>query len=80
MFEKELEYFKSNQKDLVKKYHGKTLVIQGCVILGVYASALQAYTETQKTHELGTFMIQPCEPGPDAYTVTIASTQIVAAQ
>ncbi len=80
MFEKEMQFFKSNQNDLVKKYNGKTLVIQGWTILGVYASALQAYTETQKEHAVGTFMIQPCEPGPDAYTVTIASTQIISEQ
>jgi hypothetical protein len=78
MFEKELEYFKANQAEWVKKHNGKVLVIQGGVLLGVYVTALQAYLETQKVHPVGTFMIQPCEPGPSAYSVTIASTQITA--
>ena len=76
MFEKELKYFISNQKKLVKKYQGKTLVIKGEAVIGVYSSPLEAYIEAQNEHELGTFMIQSCVPGPDAYTVTIASTNI----
>lgn len=71
MFKDELEFFITNQNELVKQYVGKVLVIKGQEILGVYDTTLQAYLETQKQHTLGTFMIQPCEPGPDAYSVTL---------
>ena len=71
MFEKELTFFIANQSELVQKYAGKILVIQGNDVAGVYDSALQAYLEAQKQFALGTFMLQPCEPGPEAYTVTI---------
>ena len=73
MFDTELNYFKAHQDELVAKHGGKTLVIRGENIEGVYETALQAYLEAQKTFELGTFMIQSCAPGPEAYTVTISS-------
>ena len=71
MFDKELRFFIANQGELVKKYAGKILVIRADEVVGVYDSALQAYIEAQKQFALGTFMLQPCEPGPEAYTVTI---------
>ena len=77
MFEEELEYFISNQNDLVNKHRGKFLVIKGKRIVGIYSSAIEAYYSTQKNHKLGSFMIQPCESGVDAYTVTIASANLV---
>lgn len=73
MFEKELEYFIANQEQLVNAHRGKVLVIKDQEILGVYDTDLEAYLKTQQEHPLGTFMIQPCTPGPDAYTVTISS-------
>jgi hypothetical protein len=77
MFDEELEYFISNQDDLVKKYRGKFLVIKGKSILGVYPSALEAYLSAQRSNDLGSVMIQSCEAGPDAYTVTIATSNMV---
>jgi len=71
VFESELAFFITHQKDLVSKYEGKTLVLRGNELVGVYASPLEAYLEAQKQFPPGTFMIQPCAPGPDAYTVTI---------
>jgi len=76
MFKEELEFFIANQSDLVSKYHGKVLVIKGQTIIGVYQDALDAYLQAQKEHEIGTFMIQPCEPGPYAYTVTLSSNYV----
>lgn len=73
MFERELEYFIANQEQLVQAHQGKILVIKDQEVLGIYDTELEAYCETQKEHMLGTFMIQPCAPGPDAYTVTISS-------
>jgi len=75
-FEKELAFFIENQEALIEKYLGKVLVIKGREIIGVYPTTLGAYLETQKTHPLGSFMLQPCLPGPEAYTVNIASTKI----
>jgi hypothetical protein len=73
MFERELNYFIAHQDELVAKHPGKVLVLRGENIEGAYDSALQAYLAVQKRFPLGTFMIQPCQPGPAAYTVTISS-------
>jgi hypothetical protein len=73
MFDKELAFFIAHQDELVEKHRGKILVIRDERIEGIYASPLEAYLSAQKRFPAGTFMIQPCEPGPDAYTVTINS-------
>ena len=73
MFDKELKFFIANQTELVTKYRGTVLVIRGERVEGAYPSAIAAYTEARQRFEPGTFMIQPCEPGPEAYTVTISS-------
>lgn len=73
MFEKELAFFIAHQDELVARHEGKTLVIRGENIEGVYRSPLEAFLAAQRQFTVGTFMIQPCEPGPSAYTVTINS-------
>jgi len=71
--EKELNYFKANQKELVKKYNSKFLVIKNQKVQGVYDSEIDAYTEAKKKFELGTFLIQQCLPGQESYTQTFHS-------
>lgn len=71
MFDKELAFFIANQDDLVAKHRGKVLVIRGERVEGAYESPLAAYTAAETQFQPGTFMLQPCEPGPGAYTVTI---------
>ena len=73
MFEKELRYFIDHQAELVAKYGGKILVLRGEKVEGTYDSPLEAYLSAKKRFPVGTFMIQPCESGPNAYTVTIGS-------
>jgi hypothetical protein len=76
MLEKELQFFIDNQERLVKEHRGKTLVIRGEEVVAVYDSPLEAYTEAMKKYDPGTFMIQPCNEGSDAYTVTITSHEL----
>jgi hypothetical protein len=76
MFDAELGFFIAHQDELVAKYRGQTLILRGENVEGVYDSPLAAYVEGQKRFPLGTFMIQPCEPGPSAYTVTINSVRV----
>jgi hypothetical protein len=71
MLKQELDFFIANQPTLASEYPGKVLVIKDQKVIGVYETELQAYVEAQKTNELGTFLIQPCESGAEAYTVTI---------
>ncbi len=73
MFQKELDFFQKQQEELVEKHDGKTLVIIGNEVIGAYENPLEAYIEASKSYEVGSFMIQPCKPGPDAFTVTIST-------
>lgn len=77
MFLEELDFFKAHQDELVRKHKGKVLAIKGQTVIGAYPDALIAYLEAQKEHQVGTFMLQPCEPGPEAFTVTISSTKLI---
>ncbi len=76
MFEKESNFFIANQEQLVHDHAGKVLVLRGEEVVGVYDDALQAYLDAVKKYKPGTFMIQPCIAGSDAYTVTITSHEL----
>ena len=76
--EKEFQYYLKHQAELVAKHNGKFVVIKNQTVLGAYASELEALTETQKHHELGTFLIQKCEPGEASYTQTFHSRVVFA--
>ena len=76
MFEKELGFFIANQEELVKEHRGKTLVLQGESVLGVYGNPLEAFLDAEKKYERGSYMIQPCVAGADAYTVTISTHEL----
>ena len=76
MFEKELAFFIDNQSELVSRYRGRVLLLKDATIAGVYDSPIDAYVAGQEKYEIGTFMIQPCEPGPSAYTVTLSSHEV----
>lgn len=58
--QKEFDFFLKNRSELISKYAGKFIVIKNEKILGVYDTQLNAYQETIKTNELGTFLIQLC--------------------
>ena len=77
MFDKELKYFIKNQSKLVQQYAGKTLVLKGASVAGVYDTALTAYIESKEKFKPGSFMIQPCIPGLDAFTVSISSANTI---
>ena len=72
MFDTELEFFITHQDELVAKHKGRALIISGRQVVGVRDTPLEAYLEAQKGLPPGSFMIQPCEPGPGAYSVTLA--------
>jgi len=73
VLEKEFQYYLDNQADLVKEHKGKYLVIKDQKVIGVYDTQAEAYAETQKEHEVGTFLIQLCDLGKDSYTQTYHS-------
>ena len=73
MLEKEFKFYLDNQEKLVREYNGKHIVIKDETVIGAYNSNSEAYFETIKKHELGTFLIQLCSPGEEGYSQTYHS-------
>jgi len=71
--EKEFNYYLEYQDELVKKYNGKFIVIKNYEVIGAFDSELEAVEKTAEKHELGTFLVQKCEPGSESYTQTYHS-------
>ena len=78
MLEKEFDYYLSHQDELVKKYRGKHVVIVGEEVIGAFEDEMEAIRETSKTHEMGTFFVQQCEPGDENYTQRFYSRVVFA--
>jgi len=71
--EKEFNYYLENQDKLVERYNGKYIAIKDNDVLGAFDSELEAIREISKKHQLGTFLVQRCEPGKASYTQTYHS-------
>jgi len=69
----EFDYYLEHQQELVQKYNGKIIVIKGQTVIGVFDSELEAVQKISEEHELGTFLVQKCEPGGQSYTQTYHS-------
>lgn len=70
---KEFEFYLKNQDKFVEKYNGKYIVIKNQEVIGVFESEIEAVEQTSVNHELGTFLVQKCEPGKESYTQTYHS-------
>lgn len=77
MLEKLFKFYLEHQEEFVKKYNNKHIVIKDFKVIGAYDSYENAYFETIKTNELGTFIIQLCTPGNDAYTQIFHTTRVI---
>ena len=75
--EKEFKYFIDHQNELVQQYGGKFVVIKNQQVIGIYDSEAEAFIETKKQHELGTFLIQECKAGAEVYTQTFHSRVLI---
>ena len=70
------DYFVENQAELVGKYNGKILVIRDRQVVGAYQNHLEAYYAAVSQYPLGSFIIQTCIAGPNAYTISLVSQQV----
>jgi len=73
MLDREFSYYLSHQDELVKKYNNRFLVIIGEEVVGDYDNYEQALFQSMKKYEMGTFLIQECTEGEEAYTQTFHS-------
>ena len=71
--QKEFQYYLDHQDEMVEQYDGKFVVIKDEAVLAAYDDELGAITETQKSHRLGTFLVQFVSRGTSAYTQTFHS-------
>ena len=76
--EKEFNYYLEHQDELVEKYNGKFVVIRDCNVIGAFDSELEAIEKTTEQYELGTFLVQKCEPGSQSYSATYHSRVLFA--
>jgi hypothetical protein len=74
----EFEYYINNQDELVKKYNGKIIVIKNKSVIGTYDSEKEAIEKTLINNEMGTFIVQKCEPGTESYSQAYHSRVIFA--
>jgi len=70
---REFQYYLDHQAEMVEKYNGKYIVIKDAKVIGVYDDQFAAVSETQKNHQVGTFLVQKVSPGKSAYTQTFHS-------
>jgi hypothetical protein len=56
----EYDYFLAHHDEFLKKFPGRFIVIKNSQVIGDYTTEIEAYRETIKTEEKGTFLIQQC--------------------
>lgn len=67
------DFYLAHQEDMVAAHNGKFVVIKDCKVIGEYRDRVAAIEETQKSHELGTFLVQFVAPGDASHTQTFHS-------
>ncbi len=77
--DKQFKYYLDHQRELVKKYNARFIVIKDEQVIGDYSTEAEAYDVTVKEHKLGTFLIQHCLPGEESTTTTFYSNRVVVA-
>ncbi|KAA6300592.1 MAG: hypothetical protein EZS26_003252 [Candidatus Ordinivivax streblomastigis] len=78
MLQEQFNWYIENQEELVKKYNGKVIVIKDKTVVGAYENEYEALVESEKQYQIGTFLIQKCSPGTEAYTQNFSSRVIFA--
>ena len=71
MLDTAFAYYLKHQDQLAKDHFGKEVVIVGESFWGYFDSIQEAYWAAIKELEEGTFLIQSCLPGKEAYTQVI---------
>ena len=70
----DFEWFKANIDALYDEYGPTFLAIKDEKVLGAYESYGEGVRSTMENEQLGTFIVQRCDRGEEAYTNYIAST------
>ena len=76
MLDQEFKFYIDNQNELLKKYNGKFIAIVGDKVVGDFDTFEEAVDKTTLHYQPGTFLVQECTEGEDAYTQTFHSRVI----
>ena len=60
MLHEQYEYFKTNRKELLKKYLGRFVAIKDFSVIADYGNFDEAYQDMSKKEKIGTFIIHQC--------------------
>lgn len=66
--EREFNYYRAHQEELVRLYKGKFVVIFDNQVLGAFDTEMDAIREISPKYPLGTFLVQKCEQDNDSLT------------
>ena len=71
MFEQEKDFYYTNRESLRKNYLGKSLIIVGNEIIGVFDDWDTAVIETEKKMPIGTFCVKevPVDPKSEIWEI-----------
>lgn len=69
----EFNFYLENQENFLKDFEGKFITIINKKVIGSFNTYREAFDETLKNHELGTFLIQKCTKGSSDYTTVFHS-------
>ncbi len=67
------DWFQENLPELVKKYDDRYVVIKNKSVIADYNSLDNAFVNTIKTEEPGTFIIQLCSLDPAKTTIVLSN-------
>jgi len=77
MLKDEFQYYLDNQSELLKQYKGRFVVIVGKNVVGAYRSFKEAVLRSAKKYALGTFLVQECTEGDEAYTDHFYNSNVI---
>ncbi len=73
MMSDDFKWFIDHYDEIEKKYGDSFVAIKNKKILGSYKSYAEGVRETEKTEELGTFIVQECSRDHLAYQCSVAT-------
>ena len=76
VLKKEFQFYLDHQAELVEKFNGQYIIIKNQAVVGSYGDEASAIAYADKNLDLGTYIIQKCEPGSDNYSQTFHSRAV----
>lgn len=69
MLEQERAYFDNHLEEWLGQYHGKTVLVKGEELIGVFDSNTEALSEGARRYGLDSFLVRPVQQSPGAVVI-----------